>query len=146
MDNENDDDDDDDAFDLTPPKGDWELFRAKMTRLLQYESVGITVKAIGVVTEQAHTYCGYDSRLVSDIRPIFYGDTAGQVKAAVIVHTLKIAYHTSDDVEEFFVALDSRDIRNLRKLLDRAEEKEQSLRAILDREHIPILDVEESDG
>ena len=49
--------------------------------------------------------------------------------AAVVVHTLKLMYHSGDEHDEFFIALDINDVRELRELLNRAEKKDQVLQA-----------------
>jgi hypothetical protein len=47
----------------------------------------------------------------------------------VVLHTLKLVYHEGPKRhEEFFVALDGDDLRTLRKLIDRAEAKAETLR------------------
>jgi hypothetical protein len=50
----------------------------------------------------------------------------------VIVHLLKLGYHSAAQKhQEFFVSLDSDDLRTLRNLIDRAEAKSKSLKASL---------------
>ena len=59
----------------------------------------------------------------------------------VVVHNLKIAYRTSSEYREFFVALDTLDVQALRDILDRALEKEKSLRAIAEKSNLSLLEV-----
>jgi len=56
---------------------------------------------------------------------------------------LKIHFHKGNRHEEFFVALDTNDVRTLRAVLDRAEKKEAALRALLQTSGITYLDMRE---
>lgn len=99
-------------------------------------SLGITSKAVGVMTEHEHVYCR--CRILTDMRPIF-GDEPNELKAAVIVHTLKIAFHSQDDHKEIYIAMDKNDVKELIEALKRAEKKEQSLTSFLDDTPLSLL-------
>ena len=113
--------------------------RQRLAKLLGYEnSLGVTSKALDVMTEHERILCG--ARIVTDIRPVF-GRPTDKPTAAVIVHNLKISYHQDDEHREFYVALDTEDVVRLRTLLERAEMKAQSLEALLQRAATPYLKV-----
>ncbi len=100
----------------------------------------ITMKAAGVVADQDHLFL--QGRVLTDIRPVF--DREGKsVDAAVIVHNLRIHYAESADDKDFYVALDTGDLRSLRAALDRAEKKAECLQILLKNSVVPYLDPKE---
>lgn len=114
----------------------------RLTQLLEIEkSLGITSKANDVLTEHEHTFCS--ARVLTDIRPIFQSDLASPPSEAVVVHTLKIAYHQDREHKEFYVALDSDDIQMLKSAIERAELKDRSAKSLLDKAGVLCLDAEE---
>ena len=129
---------------LKPKDGNWEPFKSKLSRLLGYEqSVGITAKAVDILTEHDHVFISGECRIVSDVRMIFSDSLADRPNAAVITHTLKIGYFKDDRFHQFFVTLDGNDLKDIRDALDRAEKKEQTLREILESTGIRYLDPRE---
>jgi len=108
--------------------------------LLSYESsLGTTSKALDVMTEHERILCG--ARVITDVRSVF-ADPAEKPTAAVIVHMLKISYHQNREHKDFYVALDSSDVRKLKEILQRAELKAKSLSAVLAGTGISILDAQ----
>ncbi|HEX9942177.1 MAG TPA: hypothetical protein VGG03_09185 [Thermoanaerobaculia bacterium] len=103
------------------------------------DTLGVTSKAWTVVRDFERTYCF--SRILTDIRAVFRPNSDDPA-AAVIVHNLKLAYHEGDELCEFFVGMTSRDLEKLKKVIERAERKEASLRAGLKSSQLPILEVE----
>jgi len=115
--------------------------RSKFTKLISdilsiENSLGVTSKAVGVMTEHEHVYCR--CRVLTDIRPVF-GDEPDQPKAAVIVHTLRLAFHSQDSHKEIYIAMDNSDVKELISALKRAEKKEQCLASFLDNTQLPLL-------
>jgi hypothetical protein len=109
------------------------LLSVRLRGLLETgDGIVVTSKALELMTEYDRIFCQNGARVVSDIRPVFSTDL--HPKAAVIVHQLRIAYHEGGQTEprQFFVALDSSDLRQLKSVLERAEEKEQQLRATVE--------------
>ncbi len=114
---------------------------SRLTELLEIEkSVGITSKASDVLTEHEHLFCGV--RILTDIRPIFQDDLSSAPSEAVIIHTLKIAYHQDREHKEFYVAMDAGDIQKLKSAIERAELKDNSAKAMLDKADVLYLGVE----
>lgn len=106
--------------------------------LSQDRALGLTAKARRVAQEHEHLYC--HSRIYSDIRPIFDVGTNQKLGAAVIVHNLKLHYHLDDSDDTIFIAIDRQDLVKLKKEVDRALEKDATLRAFLEKASIPVLD------
>ncbi len=124
---------------LSRENASWERFKERLARLLSFSgSLGVASKAHDVMTEHQHVFC--DMRILTDARPVFNPDPKDQPAAVVIVHQLKIVYHEGITRKEFYVAMDSDDIRTMKKMLDRATTKEESLRALIGITKVPVLD------
>ncbi len=79
------------------------------------------------------------ARIISDMRPVFTKEVEQGFPAALIVHSLRINYSESGEDKDFFVALDARDLSDLRDIVDRALEKDRSLRTFLSEANKPVL-------
>src|SRR5690606_37680681 len=96
-----------------------------LTRALDLrDSVGVTSKAWVVIREYERTYCS--GRVLTDLRPVF-GLDSDQPAAFVVAHNLRISFHRGDELEEFFVALRSKDLQDLKQVLERASQKDRQL-------------------
>mgnify|MGYP006276886475 CR=1 FL=1 len=103
-----------------------------------YGNLEISSKSSELLVEHQNIYSA--SRIISDIRPIFNSDRGGGLGGALIIHTLKVSYQTASGQNEFFVALDSNDLRKLSEDVNQALQKEQSIQSFLEESEIPYLD------
>ncbi len=101
-------------------------------------SLGITVKALGVMTEHEHVYCR--ARVLTDMRPIF-GENIEKPDAFVTIHTLRIGYHDNKEHKDIFIAMDRNDVKELIDMLKRAEQKEEALDSFLNDSKLVHIDV-----
>jgi hypothetical protein len=119
---------------------DWEVVEEAFRDAISADTaLSISAKAVGVLTDHPQVY--WYARVLTDLRPVFRTDLEERPPAMVVVHNLKIGYRSSGEYREFFVALDTLDVKALRDILDRALEKENSLRAIADKSNLNILEV-----
>ncbi len=122
---------------------DWSSFKQDLTALLSSdETFGVTAKALDIRNQQGHVYC--DARILTDIRPVFKADAADGPTAAFVTHTLRISTHDKGDfstVEDFFVSLDADDLKELRRLIDRAVTKEAALKSLIDGTNVAYLEL-----
>lgn len=120
-----------------------EKLEERLAALLALDVFNVTyAKAKDLQIDEERTFC--DARIITDIRPVF-GDMIGSLpNASIIVHTLKIGFHESGvpSHREIFIALDSNDIADLKKVLERAEEKEKRLKSVLDAAKIRLIDLQ----
>ena len=94
--------------------------------LMVYHSA---LKAQDLIRENPNNF--YESRIVSDIRIVYDDDSELQKKEqfALIVHHLRIKYFSkAKPRDEIFISLDIADLHNLRKVIDRAIEKDELMR------------------
>jgi hypothetical protein len=124
---------------IIPESWDDGRFVSMLKRILAFEpALGITVKAMDLLRDHERMFCS--ARMITDIRPIFPQDVKKGPGGSVIVHQLKISYHQDSDIKEFFVAMDSEDIAELKRILERAAEKSQVIKKQLSFARIPYLD------
>lgn len=118
------------SADLELSGQDRERFEDRLVQLLGVDNIDIGLKANDLLTDHEHTI--HSARVLTDIRPVFGDDPEDGPRAAVIVHMLRISYHDeSNEVKEFYVALDTGDVEKLVDTLERADAKAKSLRETL---------------
>lgn len=116
------------ASDIKVPDGDKAKAKGTLLKLTSNQTIAVTARAIGLLRE--HERMLSSARILTDMRPIFLGESPKPV-AAVVTHTLRIEAHKEEGhVSEFF-ALDLKDLKALRDTVDRAIKKEESLKATL---------------
>jgi hypothetical protein len=115
-------------------------FTERLTTLLALDSFNIIgLKAKELQRQSERTFC--ESRILTDLRPVFGNEIGEAPTAMIVVHTLKIVSHETSGHKDFYVALDAEDIASLKKTLERAEEKAQSLKAVLDKTGLRTIDL-----
>ncbi|WP_166482199.1 hypothetical protein, partial [Scytonema sp. UIC 10036] len=114
-------------------------FQKRLTSLLEIEgSISITNKAETLLQEYERVYS--NSRVITDVRPVFNGEPEKGVLGVLITHTLKIEYKDINGTKEIYISLDSEDLKNLSKQLSKAEEKSEALQSMLNKANIIYLD------
>jgi hypothetical protein len=124
---------------LRGPREQWNALRERLERLLAPGNpLALSAKAAGLFTEQERLFC--DARILTDIRPVFERQATVRPAGLSVIHTLKLLFHkTSQNPEELYIALDVDDLRTLKQVIQRAEEKQQSLEAVVRSTGIPLL-------
>ena len=117
---------------------DAERFTHRLERILQSKVLEITGKAFGVLNDNQNVFCS--ARTLSEIRPVFV-DRGLDPQAAVIVHQMKLVYHTGPRGErsEIFMAFDRGDLDTLKEAIDRAIAKHDKLAAMVAKLGITLL-------
>lgn len=126
---------------LKDQKQGWDILRKRITHFLELEKpIVILAKAAEVMT--AHEHVLREARIFTDLRPIFTTDPTERPLAATFVHMLKLNYMHGSLKKEFFIAMDSMDVKQLQKVLTRALSKEKTLRSLAKTTKLPCLDRE----
>ena len=115
------------------------IYKELLTTLLSISSFTEFVKATDLITE--HQNILLETRIISDIRPIFGADVTDPPLGALIIHTLKICYSNFGQVNEFFITIDEADIEKFIKVLKRAKDKGETLRNTLDKGGIAYITI-----
>lgn len=105
------------------------LLKNRLGKLLKIETLLVIAKAARLQRDGERLYC--ESKILSDVRPVFGEDPTTRPPGAVITHTLKIAYHEMGKHGNFHVVLDSVDLKALKEVIDRAITKDETLRSFL---------------
>ncbi|MEH2067247.1 MAG: hypothetical protein V7K47_03590 [Nostoc sp.] len=135
-----------------------ERFQQRLSTLLKALeniafSLDISDKASDLLIEHERIFS--DSRIITDIRPIFDSETERKVEAAILIHTLKIQYRDAEGTKEFYLGLDSDDLDILYQQIGIAIDNRDALESVLKKAEIecvnPLLEVEaleniENDG
>jgi len=104
----------------------------RLDEALPYEALNVaSAKARELEMDREGIFCA--AKILTDIRPVFGDAIGGSPDGAIIMHTLKLGFHdsSSGSHKDVYVALDASDISDLKKTLDRAEDKEKSLKSVL---------------
>jgi hypothetical protein len=114
-------------------------FKKKVKTLLEIEGLSLISKAIGLRSDFPDTFC--DAKVLTNLRPVFGPDVKVSPLGAVITHTLKIEYHRNSKHREFYLSLDHHDLDKLIAALERAKQKNATLKALLNKAGTPDLEV-----
>jgi DNA repair exonuclease SbcCD ATPase subunit len=126
----------DEALELS--NDDIARFQRRLSSFLEIRgSLEISSKASDLLVEYENIFS--NARVVTDIRPIFKPDIEDGLGGALIVHSLRIAYKTTMGTHEFYVALEPDDVEQLLEDLDRALQKQESLKSLLKKVELPYL-------
>jgi hypothetical protein len=117
---------------------DWLQFGKRLERLFNIEALSVSAKAVLLQLEYERRY--HEARVLTDARPVFGADPSQSPKAAILTHNLRLAYHdNSNEIREFYIALDSIDLSEFIQVLIRAQEKEKTLSAYFDAAHLRLI-------
>jgi hypothetical protein len=126
------------AFSKTNENALKQLSEALSLLLNLPDTVGVTAKAIYVLTD--HEKVLVNVRILTELRPIFGDSVADSPKTAVIYHMLHLHYYQTDHRRDICLAIDAQDLSVIRKQIDRAEAKAESLRDIMKKAGIRCLE------
>lgn len=115
-----------------------EPFKRNLTRILSRSGIVLKTKAVSVATDAQRLFS--NARILTDLRPVFGEDVSEQALGTVILHSLKIGFAENGRENEFFVTLDSKDLRNLQGHIARALSKEASLKTFVEGTHLKLID------
>jgi hypothetical protein len=113
---------------------------AFLVSLMELPAIITSAKASDLLTEYDRIFG--DARIVTDIRPVFMEDPHELANGAVIVSTLKVQYQDARGNSSFYVALDTQDLEALKKVVDRALSKIDTVKERLDRAGLEYFTVE----
>jgi len=89
--------------------------------------IRVAVKSRILISEVSNLY--HESRIITDVRPVFSSNEENSVIGKVILSNLKISYRKDDAFKEFFVTLEEEDLEELKKIIDRAIKKTKQLKS-----------------
>jgi len=109
-------------------------FKSKLQRLMTIDSLELSAKAFSLEREHEHLF--HDAQIFTDLRPVFNKDVSAEPIGMVLAYTMKLIFHDGTRHKEFYLALDEDDIARLKKVVERAETKADTLRRLLETKQI----------
>lgn len=88
--------------------------------------VKMTLKARDLISDNSANYM--ESKIISDIRIVYEEDLSKQDQYAVVVHHLKIIHFNDFKRDVTNLSLDFKDLQDLKKVVDRAIEKDKLIK------------------
>jgi hypothetical protein len=110
----------------------------RLTQFLSFDSLVVSAKAEGFMYDYDNVFS--TARVHTDIRPIFGLDAQESPKAGVITHTLNIHYFHGGQHKEINIALDEVDIGIIADALERADNKGESLKSVLEMARLTYIE------
>lgn len=118
---------------------DNDKFKFRLISLLGFESLVIASKASALQTDHEHIFCS--AKIYTDLRPVFGSTPESAPVGGVIVHMLKVGYHKSGSHKEFYIALDTNDLSQLKTKIERAEIKSKALSTSFENLGLKCIDL-----
>jgi hypothetical protein len=116
-----------------------EQFFERLSFFLKNKHIYYSVKANDLSTDYGNVFL--NSRIATDIRPVFGINIEDAPQAAMIVHNLHIHFQSDEEGnhKDIYLALDSDDLKSLKDAIIRAEQKEIGLSKIFEKAGITNL-------
>lgn len=112
---------------------------ARLSELLQRSNLLRIAKPMSMLMANERNY--HEARIVTDLRPVF-DDVRKEPLSYVVVHNLQLEYHDSEGVKTAYFALDSSDLENLNRVIERERDKLDSIRSTIRRYAVPLFEPE----
>ncbi len=114
--------------------------RSQLIQILsKRDSFYFTFKANNLVAEREKLLL--NTSILTDIRPVFSDEKDYKIKCSLIIHNLKIEFMVDDEYKEIYFALENEDLKKLKDIIVRAEEKEKAIREQFKSPNISFLDI-----
>jgi CRISPR/Cas system-associated endoribonuclease Cas2 len=120
--------------------GELKKLEQRLKRILSNQTLALKSKAIRLQSTHDKIFLGCE--VVSDIRPVYSLNGSPKIEAAMSFHMLHLEFHHEGERSTFYCALDSKDIKTLRDVLDRAVKKESAIESLLQDAKLPRFKVE----
>jgi hypothetical protein len=128
-------------LDLTDDQA--QALRDLIGRVADLPPLWSTAKAIDLMSEQEHPLTA--ARILTDVRPIFGPGVNDGPQGAVVFQVLKVDHYTDGHRSTIAFALDNADLLELKKTVDRAIAKTESLKAWMQTAGLSYFEVEGGD-
>ena len=125
--------------DIIPADGEWEEYMTFWKSIFVLDkTIGLLAKAKMIRKDFQNQYL--DSKIYTEIRPIFSRQIQTDLaSAAILYHNLKIEYKQAFLPDHFFITLNPEDLKNLKKVIDRALKKEENLRKLFELKNLKLI-------
>lgn len=114
--------------------------RNRLSKILSVRSLSIGAKAQRLLFEHEKNLTG--ARIVTDLRPVFGDKVADGPAALIIIHELKLSYLEGSEIKDVFFAMDTKDLQVLMDVLERAKQKNETLKSLVTSANLPCIQAE----
>lgn len=113
----------------------------RLSELLQsMHAIAVTYKALQLMEEAQQVFV--DGRIITDIRLVFNDEVADQKRHALVVHNCRIETREGRQKKDLFFSCTKNDLLEIRNQIDRALQKEETMRKDYDNA-MPFIDIKE---
>jgi hypothetical protein len=116
------------------------IYKERLIHFLDLDRIKLVEKSSDLLQQNENTLCG-ETKIYTDLRPVFSSNPKEPPIGFLLVHKLKIQYINNDEMKEFFISMDTKDIQSLKEVLDRADAKAKSLASVINKTTIPYIEV-----
>jgi hypothetical protein len=108
-----------------------DVVKSRVEAVVDSKEINITTAKIGEIQmEVERSFCR--ARILTDVRAAFSDDASALPTGMTLLHTLQVGYHDeTGNHKEFYVTLESDDLKGLKEVIERAEVKKKSLEQLL---------------
>lgn len=118
-----------------------ETLKGRLRALLGSDAISSTANAIELLTHNERNYS--TARVLTDVRHVFREEAAERPLGAVIIEVLAIETWNKDERDEtIYIAMDERDLHELRAVAERALDKTKNLRSMLGEQELPYFELD----
>lgn len=130
--------DDHESFQDELEPDELETLKSRLASLLEIGgSLNFISKAADVTNDHDKSFS--DVRILTDLRPLFEDSLETGPVGFSLMHTLKLVFQEDFETKEFFVVLNPAELEALKKCVDRAQLKEKSLRDVLAKYELELI-------
>ena len=119
---------------------DRDLMADRLVAMLQWPVVEDHARAVDLIRAKEDPL--WDSRILTDVRPIFSEGTDPEATGWLVLHTLQLTYWNGSTHSEFFVSLDHDELDRLGRAIDRARKKEDQAALVMSKTELPRVETE----
>lgn len=80
-----------------------------------------------------------ETRILTDVRPVFGENGSEEIKASVLLHTLRLTFYQNNSKAIEYFALDDTDLEQLKVQIERAQKKRKSVEEMLKKQSIKLI-------
>jgi len=106
----------------------WKRLAPSIAAVVALSTVSVLEKSVELAYSFRSLY--RSARVLTDIRPVF-NDDGSEVHAAVVTHTLELAYTEDGVTKTLCLAVDAQDLTQLSTICSRAQQKAKAARALM---------------
>lgn len=115
------------------------LLKARIKKALSDSNIKLRARAWALVLERPRVLD--EARILTDLRPIFSNKNPAVLEACTVIHTLVLEVMEGQEARTLHIALDTKDLANLKANISRAEQKEKVLGVLASKAGVLSLQI-----